>query len=343
MVTDWIARMSRGDPLPFFAVAFGGTVPVAGARLMQAGQKAVGGAVRHDAAVAIVGGGFSGSALAINLARHEGMSTLLLHRRPQAGFGLAYSTTDAAHLLNVRAANMSALPDEPDHFTDWIDARGLGTGRCFAPRQVYGDYLSALLEQSREAAPDRLCLRQGDVQAIRRVDDGFLLCLEQGQQIRAGRVVLAMGNLPARTPPGLAGIEGDPRYIPDPWSADPAAGLSVGDPVLLLGTGLTAIDVALRLAEAGYGGPITALSRRGLLPRQHDASPPPPPLATPPAPTVRAIARHLRAEAGMIGWRQAVDRLRPHTQVRWPRPAACRPSAGQRAPRCATSRALRWR
>jgi uncharacterized NAD(P)/FAD-binding protein YdhS len=273
-----------------------------------------------DAEIAIIGGGFSGAALAINLARHQGPSAVLLHARENAGYGLAYSTTDSVHLLNVRAATMSALADDPEHFARWLDAAGLGSRESFVPRQLYGRYVAALLAETSAAGPQRLITKQAEVVGLNRKADKFEICLSSGQIARAGKVVLAMGNLP---PAGISGLEGisenDDLYIADPWKTDLTDGLPSDGHVLLLGTGLTAVDVALLLTEAGFKGRITALSRRGLLPRSHVPGGAPPLLAEPPQPKVREIARHLREQSKRIGWRHAVDQLRPHTQQLWQR------------------------
>lgn len=80
--------------------------------------------------VAIIGGGFAGTLLAINLVRHGGPRATLIERHAgQLARGVAYSAAHADHLLNVRAGNMSALRDDPDHFVRWLQARGAGAPR----------------------------------------------------------------------------------------------------------------------------------------------------------------------------------------------------------------------
>ena len=87
----------------------------------------------HD--IAIVGAGFSGSLQAINLLRHGGPRATLIERAVKPGLGLAYGAAHASHLLNVRASNMSALPDQPDHFVRWLEARGVANASAaFVPR-----------------------------------------------------------------------------------------------------------------------------------------------------------------------------------------------------------------
>jgi uncharacterized NAD(P)/FAD-binding protein YdhS len=269
--------------------------------------------------VAIVGAGFSGTLQAINLLRHDGPHATLIERGPAAGRGLAYGAAHPSHLLNVRAGNMSAFPDEPDHFVRWLAARGVAEpAAAFVPRVIYGEYLRELLDEARARAGDRLRLVTGD--AVDLVQDaGVTVRLADGGGVTADAAVLAIGNLPPHTPPGIdpASLSAD-RYKGDPWAADVADDLSDGDTVLVIGTGLTMVDVVLMLDARGFRGQVVSLSRRGLLPRRHDA-PSPPWRRRPerPAMAAAALLADVRARSEEIGWRNAVDELRPFTQGMW--------------------------
>lgn len=267
--------------------------------------------------VAVIGGGFSGTLLAVNLVRHDGPAATIFERGPLPGRGLAYATASRVHLLNVRAANMSALPDDPGHFEQWARQNCAADRSSFVARADYGRYLDALFEAAAAEAPHRIALERDEVLAISRDRDGFRLKLGSGATAAARRVVLATGNLAARTPQRIDAAALGDRYAADPWRADLGAGHDPDAPVVLIGSGLTAIDVALRLVEAGQRAPIVAISRHGLLPRVHGAPEPVPPLADPPPPDVRAILRHLRQAHREIGWRAAIDQLRPHSQLLW--------------------------
>jgi len=272
--------------------------------------------------VLVVGGGFSGTLLAINLLRHDGPDAVLVERRPdRLARGVAYSAAHPDHLLNVRAANMSALPDDPGHFVRWLGTNGHPAG--FVPRTTYGAYLRELLDGARAAAPGRLELVQADAVALDEGPGGVSARLSDGRVVLADQAVLALGNLPPHDPPGLSAdaLPAD-RYASDPWGPDLADGLSDADEVVLLGTGLTAVDAALLLEAGGFRGRVLALSRRGLRPRAHvDGQPPAAGVPERPAGPLSAVARHLRRRAaelgGDTGWRAAVDELRPVTQMLW--------------------------
>ncbi len=254
--------------------------------------------------VAIVGGGASGTLLALHLVRAGIGPVRLIERGPNTGRGVAYGTARPEHLLNVPARRMSAFADDPDHFVRWFAERG-GDAEAFAPRMLYGNYLAELL-----TSEPGIQVVQGE--AIDADDGGVLL---RGGRIDADVVVLAPGNLKPAIPIDISAL-GD-RWVGDPWAGDFISGLGEGEDVLLIGTGLTAVDVALTLDARGFGGRILALSRRGLAPRSHGAREP---MVAPPETLPRdcvRLLRRVRRRSEEIGWRSAVHELRSVTQGIW--------------------------
>lgn len=270
--------------------------------------------------VAIVGAGFSGTLLAINLLEQADVEVLLIERdRGRMGAGVAYSSSENLHLLNVRAGNMSAFPDRPDHFCNWLAERGLGCDASFVTRATYGNYLRETLARAMEQHGRRLKLVDDAVLDIDERGGQVTLGLVNGGLIEADRAVLAIGNLPPHDPPAIVG-KGLPAwlYISDPWATAIEDGLAPDAPVLVIGTGLTAVDVILRLVAHGHKGPITALSRRGLRPHRHvDDLPRAVPVLAKPAPELSDLVRWARTEALTRNWRLAVDSIRPITQMMW--------------------------
>lgn len=270
--------------------------------------------------VAIVGAGFSGTMLALNLLEQADVEVLLIERdRHRMGAGVAYSSSETSHLLNVRAGNMSAFPDRPDHFCEWLAARGLGCDAAFVTRATYGLYLRETLAGALERHGRRLKLVDDEVLDIEERGGQVTLGLVNGGLIEADRAVLAIGNLPPHDPPAIAGA-GLPahRYIGDPWATPFEQGLDSDATVLVIGTGLTAVDVVLRLVANGFSGPIIALSRRGLRPHRHvDGLPRPKPVLAKPAPELSDLVRWARHGSATQDWRLVVDSIRPITQMMW--------------------------
>lgn len=265
--------------------------------------------------VAVIGAGFSGALTAIHLlARDPHVTVRLVEQADRFGPGRAYAAANSAHVLNVRAANMSAFPDRPGHFSDWWAGQGqTASGDGFASRGVYGEYLQSLLRQTMADQPDRLFLEQDQAVAAEPRGVGWRVRLGMGRTLDVDTVVLAVGLGPPRPVPGATPeAQASERYVAIPWSVEPDS-LPAGD-ILLVGSGLTMVDVAMTLARPDRR--LVAVSRRGLLPHSHaPTSPapfPPDPLHTP-----RLATRTLRALAGETDWRAAVDGVRPLTTAIW--------------------------
>jgi uncharacterized NAD(P)/FAD-binding protein YdhS len=283
----------------------------------------VGGVTR----VVVVGGGCSGTLLAAEIMSGAGqgrVEVVVVDPDETPGRGVAYSTSSLSHLLNVPAEQMSAYAARPGHFAAWAHQQDRSLSNLsFAPRKLYGDYLASVWRDAQQgAAPgSSLSHRCGRAVSAERKAEGGRICvgLAGGDHIEADHLVLAMGNLsPRPAAPDSRGIDASSRYIADPWR--PGALDDVTGSVLLIGTGLTAVDVALMLTDRGIAGPIRAVSRHGLLPRSHRPGAAPVP-AMPSAPaerTVRSlIAMIRRTAADHADWRRAVDELRPHVVELW--------------------------
>lgn len=288
--------------------------------------------------VAIIGGGFSGTLAAIYLLRARVPGVALVEREEsRLARGVAYSTEDEFHLLNVAAGRMSAFADssDADDFFLWAQSRDRNiTSGSFAPRKLYGDYLRNALEtEARKAEAEGLKFARilDDVISVESDAEGVSLRLRSVKRIEAARLILALGNFP---PPDPQIEDADSAetfyrsrfYTRDPWAKGALEEMDSSRPTLLIGSGLTMIDVALSLAARGYENRVHAVSRHGLLPHAHknaqaaQASP----VALEGADSVTKLLRAIRRavertkEAGG-DWRAVVDSLRPHTQAIWRR------------------------
>lgn len=265
----------------------------------------------------VIGGGFSGTLLAINLLRHGSLHVTLVERDPQRlGKGLAFGAAQERHVLNVRAGNMSAFADQPGHFVEWLARCRVGSDATFATRRDYGAYLAGILDDMRHSAGERLTIVADEVTELLLSDREAVAHLASGRNLTGDVVILAPGNLPPHDLPAFARLSA-PAYIGDPWSRDIAADLESDDHIVLLGTGLTAIDCALTLDDAGFRGRISALSRRGLTPHTHAPGAPFTAVSERPAQSGSALVKAIRARSRQVGWRNAIDELRPFTQGLW--------------------------
>jgi uncharacterized NAD(P)/FAD-binding protein YdhS len=287
--------------------------------------------------VAIIGGGFCGTLTAVNLARlsTDPLRVILVNNQYPLGRGIAYGTIRPEHLLNVVARNMSAFPDLPSHFVDWLRNRAdfaefplADLREQFVPRRVYGDYLQDLLFWQAQplAGPARVQIEliHDEVLDLTLAGRGAQVVLKSGDTLQADRVVLATGNLAPHdlVPPGL--LHEHPAYCANPWRGWYEKLPDSQEDVLLVGTGLTMIDVFLTLHTSGWGGTIYALSRTGLLPLPHFkgsdyAHFPPNDVDTFGLHNLAALMEEHCARVRADGMNPAVvvDKLRPFTQRIW--------------------------
>ena len=275
-----------------------------------------------DCCVVVVGAGAAGALTASHLV--TGLSSryrvALVDPSPTTGRGPAYSTTDDRHLLNVPASGMSAFPRDPEHFFRWVRRNHdpEAQPQDFIPRRAYGDYIAGLLQTAAEYPGNaRLERREESVLGIDRRGDRFVVRLSSGQSIVARAVVLANGSRPG-TDWAPASLVDSGRLVADPWTEE----LPEGD-LLLVGTGLTMVDVAISADQPDRT--LHTVSRHDLVPNVHrlptTPSVPPPPGITrintldELRDAINAHVAHTVEETG--DWRAAIDGLRPVTAQLW--------------------------
>jgi uncharacterized NAD(P)/FAD-binding protein YdhS len=283
--------------------------------------------------VAIIGGGASGTLTAIHLlhaaaARQYPLRIALIDRLGRHGLGEAYSTTNPAHFLNALTARMSGVAGDPDHLLRWAGAAGLGTLE-FLPRQAFGRYLQdTLADAERRAAPlARLSPVTSDVLGIRLGAAGrpMRLLLADGATLEADFTILATGNPPPATP---VPFPDSPWCIASPWAPGALDAVQDGRPVVILGTGLTMLDVVTTVTGNHPQTTVRAVSRHGMLPQVHRGSGGPAgafwlPALSGTADPVRLPELIWQVRAAMASrpnhWQDVVDAVRPHIPGLWQR------------------------
>lgn len=287
--------------------------------------------------VAIIGGGFSGTVTAANLARlaQTPVSIKLINHGFPLGRGIAYSTGRPEHLLNVVARNMSALADYPNHFVEWLATRCEFAGvpesvirEQFIPRRIYGDYLQSLLFwHSRPPAGNQdasIETIRGEAIDILPSGPRMIVMVDGGPRIEADKVLLATGNpLPAEI--SLTGRTfSHPNYFRNPWQNWEAPASKLEGNAVLIGAGLTMIDTFLSLMSIDWKGTILVVSRTGLLPlshfkgiEYHDFPP-----ADPSTLGLKELVELIEDHCNRLRQRgenpaMVVDKLRPFTQRIW--------------------------
>jgi uncharacterized NAD(P)/FAD-binding protein YdhS len=277
--------------------------------------------------VAIVGGGAAGVLAAVHLRRSKPEAQItVVDASGRPGAGAAYGTNDPTHLLNVPAQRMSAWPDDPGHFCRWLEERAVSPVESFAPRLAYGRYLREQL-----AGAD---VRIETAEVVGLVPGApACMALNDGRSLSAEAVVLASGRPQGGMPDSLErafapvlAADTDGKVVVDPWAPGALAALGARRPtsVLVIGSGLTGIDVALHLIARG--ATVTLLSRHGALPRRFRATGAPTELPNIDALPAQVSLERLRtalaadlahAREASLDWRRVIDAVRPRTARLW--------------------------
>ncbi|WP_449123385.1 FAD/NAD(P)-binding protein [Pseudomonas sp. MPG01] len=295
--------------------------------------------MNQRADILIIGGGLSGTMLAVQLLRLPGRRhVLIIEPRAEIGRGEAYSAVELGHTLNGNASRMSVDPDNPDDLTQWLTEHITAGGwpesaeqkvpisELFPPRGLFGVYVQQRLAEARLVGArngSNVEHLRAEVVDLQVEADSVQLTLSNGQALRGGYAVLATGMFPAaRTPQKTS--SGLNAAALDPWDVAEMRQLDPQSTVLIIGSGLTMVDAVVSLEQAGHRGPIEVFSRHGLLP--HVRRQPPAwmdflgddhSLCTP-----RQLLRELRRQcqaaiAQGIDWQAPLDTVRVHIARLW--------------------------
>ncbi|TDR46036.1 putative NAD(P)/FAD-binding protein YdhS [Pseudomonas brenneri] len=290
----------------------------------------------RNADVLIIGGGLSGTMLAVQLLRLPGTRQILvIEPRTELGRGEAYSAVELGHTLNGNAARMSVDPDNADDLTQWLtdyiaaggwpesDQQHVPVSELFPPRGIFGLYAQQRLAEARAGSASTLEHVRAEVVDLQVAPGGVLLTLDDGQQLQGAQAVLATGMFPAaRTPQTQS--SGLNAAAVDPWDVRGMTQLDPHSTVLIIGSGLTMVDAVVSLEQAGHRGPIKIFSRHGLLPHVRRQPPTWPDFLAEdhslrsPLQLLREVRRQCQgAQALGIDWQAPLDTVRAHIGRLW--------------------------
>ena len=297
--------------------------------------------------IAIVGGGYSGAATAIQLARTaaDDLEIAIVEPRAELGRGMAYSTRDPDHRLNAPLDNHLLDPASPAEAREWCERRGVlqrdpealaSNGAIYMRRSDFGAYVGERVDAASDGGK-RIRHHRALATGLVLKPDGIEVRTSDGGAIEADAVVVATGNGLPTWPAALAALHAHPAMLPDAFDAARLRALPPSAAILLVGCGLTALDVISTLSRNGHAGPMTAISRHGVRPRLPRAqlvergvdrilariAGSMPPYAEP-VRSARGLSRALRqrideARANGIDWQVPFDELRDSTWRIWPR------------------------
>lgn len=288
--------------------------------------------------IGIIGGGFTGTMAAIQLIEKsvEPCEIIIINERETFCKGTSYNPYSVRHILNVVAAKMSAFPDKPDHFLDWVMSRAefksqdrVLIANSFLSRRLYGEYLKSNWDSAISAADaKKISVKVIDsfVIDLDVSESEVLLSLENDSKISVNKCVIATGNqIPGNPKIKNKEFYKSKNYFQNPWNIESVKNIHEDLPVLIIGNGLTMVDTVLGLLEQDFKGEIFSVSPNGfnILPHRHSGlkySKLSEEIKDNPSlyELVKLVNKHIKAvrEFG-VSAEPVIDSLRPLTQKLW--------------------------
>lgn len=229
--------------------------------------------------ITIVGGGFSGASVAIQLVRASPapLDITIIEPRPDVGCGLAHSADDPDHRLNGTQAQHFVDPADPERFSRWCGEQGLvqkdpgavaADGSLFMRRKDFGAFVAETVRAHAQWPTGSTIRHLQDVATDVSATTGTIAVrTAQNGALSSDMVIVATGNALPRLPAEFgAALNANPAVVAVPTDLERVRAIPKSARVLVLGSGLTALDILSTLLRAGHEGVITAVSRRGLRP-----------------------------------------------------------------------------
>ncbi len=240
--------------------------------------------MRHH--IIIIGGGPAGVSAFIQLVdqyilkKQNNIGITIVEKSSNLGPGLPFSTEEPDHILNLPSDFMSPNPNAPDLFAEWllinadkfqhvfpdIELRN----NKFPPRYIYGQFLMDIANKTKELAESKginvVFLTNCEATDITPYKGSkYIVDIANGVSLVGTQLLLCTGHLSSDP---YRKYKSNPGYIHNPWpSTNFTTRIAHDKDVVIIGSRLTAIDVALALKRNGHEGKMLMVSRNGQLPK----------------------------------------------------------------------------
>jgi uncharacterized NAD(P)/FAD-binding protein YdhS len=235
--------------------------------------------------IGIIGGGFTGTMLASQLIEKSNtpFEIIIIAKKETFIKGIAYNPYSKKHLLNVITSKMSAYPNLPNHFLDWVmkmpdfkDKDQTLIANSFLPRYLYGEYLIDIWKNTESNAKSKnitITFCDNEVIDLNLKKNTISLTLDNKSELIINQCIIATGNnLPGNPSIKNNNFYTNKNYFQNPWSADSVKNIKSNLPVLIIGNGLTMVDTVFGLIENNFKEEIYSISPNGfnILPHRHN-------------------------------------------------------------------------
>ena len=276
----------------------------------------------------IIGSGYSAAALLLHLeARGAPMHDVTVIGPQALGAGQAFGCVNEDFRLNVRAELMQVWPDDPGHFANWAATNIAGDREAdtdvgaFYRRRDFASYIASEIR----ARPALASLRHIKASAVNitAFGDGWDIELDDGRTTDASRIVLATGNPPPEWP-FREQVADTPSLVRVPWRGDWPEKIDSDARVVVIGSGLTALDAIHTLRHRQHHGRINLVAPDGMLPPVQTGWRDANALEWPQDVRASGFLKFMRDTVGDIPWedtewQRRFESLRYHISAAWQR------------------------
>lgn len=235
--------------------------------------------------------------------------------RDQLFRGVAYAQKFNRCPLNVQAKSMAMIGESDLDFVQWLQRKRHPYGADdFVPRSIYGDYLEEWGLQVVNSMGSRFNLVVSTVSDLKPTKSGVYAVID-GLTHVFDCVILATGNQQPARLPGVAKTV--PGYFQSSWDIDWNTFPQNGK-VVVVGSGLSAIDVLIEANGRGFKGEFLVVSRHGRWPTTFSIAPISHDLEWPEDRSLNSIMRWFAVNYKLgVPVESMVHLLRTHFQMLW--------------------------
>jgi uncharacterized NAD(P)/FAD-binding protein YdhS len=277
--------------------------------------------------VCVIGGGFTGAAAAIACAMRieHPFRLTIVERGASLGRGVAYGGDHPLHLLNVRTRDLSIRAGQPGDFLNWafrqIDqgenhsSLHEGLAHTFLPRQLFGEYVrQRLFETIKQRTDITFTVVNAAATGLSAASGRYRIELTGAEPLAADIVILATAYGPQVK---------SMRGALAPYEPISGVRFAASSSIVLIGSGLSMVDLLLTARREGFTKTAIVISRRGQLPKIHaPKGVVPQEVGLPRSKRAASLAASVRiaceaAEVHGTPWQAVINGLRPSLQTIW--------------------------
>ena len=221
----------------------------------------------------IVGSGFTAATICIHLIDAQiNPNKITVVGPTKLGLGNAFNCVNDEYRLNVRSEIMWIYPENKLEFTNWakrkiFDESASNTAGKFYKRRDFGRFIYSKLRKYLDHG--ELKHQKKVIRKIYKDKSGYWVSiLDDAQKLYSKNIILATGNPSPQWPFSFEfnSIRKPESLIENPWNGKWIKKVRKYDDIIIIGSGLTALDCLALLKSNNHSGKINIVSTSGMFP-----------------------------------------------------------------------------